>query len=165
MAKYPPLSKEEEEKSPSPTPSSSLRFSSKDDDGQSIGVPTGRKRGKTFDEITKEVIRDMQREEKGGEGQVPRGETEEGGPSQPVLRVNDENPYEGLTKVMIDLTGTDDEADAEEDEWRRSIEERVDALEAKVEAVVAEVDALVAEMTEQHAQMTRLVSLVERVVS
>lgn len=149
----------EEEENPSPASSSSLRFSSEDDEGESDGAPTGRKRGSTYDEIMDDVIRDMQQAKEGGEGQGPTGMT--GGPSQQAPRVNNENPYEGLMQEMIDLTGADDE----EDEWKRNIEEKVDDLEAKVDTMVSEVDALVAEMTEQHAQTTKLVNLVKRMVS
>lgn len=74
-----------------------------------------------------------------------------GEPSQLYARVNNENPHEGLIREMIDLTGTNDEVDAEEDEWKKNLEETVDVL--------------MAEVVEQREQTTRLVKLMERVVS
>lgn len=123
-----------------------------------MASPRGRKWGKSFEEIADEVICDMHQAEEEEEGQRSMGVTEEGGTSQPVPRVNNENPYKGFMQEMNDLTRTDHEVDAEEDEWRKNMEEKVDAM-------VAKVDALVMEMAEQHAQTTRLVNLVERVVS
>lgn len=74
-----------------------------------------------------------------------------GEPSRPTIGANNEDPHEGLIVEILDLTRTDDEVDAEEDDWRRKMEETVDTL--------------VAEMAKQRKKVTRLVDLVGRVVS